>query len=61
MVGFSDFDYAGCVDDNKSTSGYIFMMIEGVVLWKCVKQTVTVSSTMEAQYVACYEDTCHAI
>ena len=26
VVGFRDFDYAGCVDDNKSTSGYIFMM-----------------------------------
>ena len=31
VVGFSDFDYAGCVDDKKSTSGYVFMMAEGVV------------------------------
>ena len=36
-------------------------MVEGVVLWKSVKQTLTVSSTMEAEYVACYEATCHAI
>ena len=28
VVGFSDFDYAGCVDDKKSTSSYIFMMVE---------------------------------
>ena len=28
MVGFSDSDYAGCMDDKKSTSGYIFMMVE---------------------------------
>ena len=26
VVGFSDFDYAGCVNDRKSTSGYIFMI-----------------------------------
>ena len=37
------------------------MMVEGVVLWKSVKQTLTASSTMEAEYVACYEATCHAI
>ena len=61
VVGFSDSDYAGCVDDKKSTSGYICMMAEGAVLWKSVKQTLTASSTIEAEYVTCYEATCHAI
>ena len=28
VVGFSDSDYASCMDDKKSTSGYIFMMAE---------------------------------
>ena len=37
------------------------MMVEGVVLWKSVKQTLAASSTMKAEYVACYEATCHAI
>ena len=32
VVGFSDFDYAGCMDDKKSTSYYTFMMVEGFVL-----------------------------
>ena len=32
VVGFSDSNYAGCMDDKKSTSGYIFMMARGVVL-----------------------------
>ena len=31
VIGFSDSDYASCVDDKKSTSGYIFMMTEGAV------------------------------
>ena len=39
-VGFSDSDYAGCVDDKKSISSYIFMMDKGFVSWKSVKQTL---------------------
>ena len=34
VVGFSDSNYVGCMDDKKSTSGYIFFMIEGAVLVK---------------------------
>ena len=61
VVGFSDSNYVGCMDDKKSTFDYIFMMDEGAVSWKSVKQTLTTSSTIEAKYVACYEATCHAI
>ena len=28
VVGFSDSDYTGCMDDKKSISGYIFMIAE---------------------------------
>ena len=61
VIGFSDSDFAGCVYYKKSTSSYIFMMAEGVVSWKSVKQTLIVSYTMEVEYVECYEATCHAI
>ena len=61
VVGFSNSNYVGCVDDKKSTFGYIFRMAEGVVSWKSVKQTLTTSSTIEVEYVVCYEATCHAI
>ena len=37
VVGFSDSGYAGCVEDKKSTFGYIFMMVEATVSWKSVK------------------------
>ena len=37
VVGFSDLDYTGCVNDKKSTFGYIFMMAKGVVSRKSVK------------------------
>ena len=60
-VGFRDSDFEGYMDDKKSTSGYIFIMAKGVASWKSVKQTLTASSTMEVEYVVCYEATCHAI
>ena len=61
VIDFSDSNYAGCVDDKKFTSCYIFMMAEAAVSWKSVKQTLTASSTMEEEYLTCYEATCHAI
>jgi len=61
IVGYSDADYASCVDDRKSTSGYVFIMSGGAVSWKSVKQTTTATSTMEAEYIACHEATCQAI
>ena len=61
VVGFSDSNYTCYMDDKKSTFDYIFMMAEGAVSWKSVKQTLTASSTMEAKYVACYEATCYSI
>ena len=52
---YSDSDYAK--DDRKSTSGYIFTLAGGAISWKIFKQTVTTSSTMYAEFVACYEAT----
>ena len=61
VIGFSDFDYLGYVDDKKSNSSYIFMMAERAVSWESVKHELIASFTMEVEYVACYEATCHAI
>jgi hypothetical protein len=55
IVGYSDSDYAG--DDRKSTSGYVFTLARGAISWKSCKQTVTTSSIMYAEFVACYEAT----
>ena len=33
----------------------------GAISWKSVKQTLIVTSTMEAEYVACYEATCQVV
>jgi len=61
VIGYSDSDFAGCVDTKKSTSGYIFTLAEGAISWKSSKQSVTASSTMEAEYVACHEATGQAL
>ena len=37
VVRFCDVDFVGCIDDKKSTMGYIFVMAGGVVSWKSVK------------------------
>jgi hypothetical protein len=55
IVGYLDSDYAG--DDRKFTSRYVFTLAGGAISWKSCKQTVTTSSTMYAEFVACYEAT----
>ncbi|WJZ99930.1 hypothetical protein VitviT2T_018335 [Vitis vinifera] len=54
VVGYSDSDFGGCSDDCKSTSGYIFMLAGGAISWKSAKQSLIASSTMYAEFVACY-------
>ncbi|KAL0298745.1 UNVERIFIED_CONTAM: Retrovirus-related Pol polyprotein from transposon TNT 1-94 [Sesamum radiatum] len=61
VVGYSDSNFAGCLDTHKSTSGYIFLLANGAISWKSTKQTITASSTMEAEFVACYEATSQAL
>ena len=55
IEGYSDSDFAGDIDDRKSTSGYVFTLAGGAISWKSSKQTVTASSMMYTEFVACYE------
>ena len=34
VIGYSDSDFAGCVDSNKSTSGYVFLLAGGAIFGK---------------------------
>ena len=52
LVGFSDADYAGDLDDRRSTSGNVFLMSSGPVSWFSKKQAIVTLSTAEAEYVA---------
>ncbi|RLM79074.1 putative gag-pol polyprotein [Panicum miliaceum] len=55
VVGYSDADFADCVDTKKSTSGYVFTLANGAISWKSSKQSLTAASIMQAEFVACYE------
>jgi hypothetical protein len=61
ITGYSDSDFAGCQDSKRSTSGYIYMLAGGAVSWRSAKQTLTASSTMAAEFIACYEASNHGI
>ena len=61
IVGYSDSDFAGCLDSKRSTSGYIFMLAGGAISWKSVKQTLIASSTMEAEFIVYYKASNHGI
>ncbi|WJZ94294.1 hypothetical protein VitviT2T_013168 [Vitis vinifera] len=50
--GFSDSDWAGCVDDMRSTSSYCFNFGFGVFSWSSKKQEVMAQSTTKAEYIA---------
>jgi hypothetical protein len=55
IVGYSDSDFAGCLDTDRSTSGYVFKLAGGAIPWSSSKQTVMTSSMMYVEFVACYE------
>ena len=61
VIGYSDADFAGCVDSRKSMSGYIFKRADGAVSWRSAKQTLTATSTMEAEFVSCFEASSHGV
>ncbi|KAL6183212.1 hypothetical protein ACLB2K_044623 [Fragaria x ananassa] len=61
LLGFTDSDYAGDVEDNKSTSRHVFMMNGGAVAWSSRKQPIVTLSTTEAEFVAVVSCACQAM
>ncbi|MCO5561186.1 hypothetical protein L7F22_014807 [Adiantum nelumboides] len=54
-MGYTDSDYAGDLDNRRSTSGYVFTMARGAVSWRSRLQTCATQSTTKAKYVAASE------
>ncbi|KAK4380916.1 Retrovirus-related Pol polyprotein from transposon RE2 [Sesamum angolense] len=52
LVGYTDSDWAGSVDDMKSTSGYTFSLGSGIFSWASKKQATVAQSLAEAEYIA---------
>ena len=52
LIGYLDFDYAGCRIDQKSTSGGCQLLGRSLVSWQCKKQNSVSLSSAEAEYIA---------
>jgi hypothetical protein len=51
-MAYTDADWAGCIDDRRSTSGAAFYLGECLVSWLSKKQSSVSLSTAEAEYIA---------
>jgi hypothetical protein len=52
LVGYSDADYAGDIEDRKSTSGYTFKYKGCLISWNSSKQKIVSLSSTESEYIA---------
>ena len=51
LAGFMDADFAGNINDWKSTTGWVFMVNGAPVSWALKKQGLVIQSSMEAELV----------
>ena len=58
LAGFTDADWARCVEDRKSTSGCCFSIGSEIVFWFSKKQKSIALSSAEAEYMAANMDAC---
>ena len=61
MMGYTDSDFQTDRDSRKSTSGSVFILNGGAVVWRSIKQSCITDSTMEAEYMAACEATKEAV
>ena len=55
LLGYTDSDFQSDKDSRKSTSGSVFTLGGGAVVWRSIKQSSIADSTMEAEYIAACE------
>jgi hypothetical protein len=55
VVGYVDTNYAGEVDDRRSTTGYVFTLSGGPICWKSTLQSIVAMSTTKAEYMTVAE------
>jgi hypothetical protein len=61
LVGWSDSDYAGDLNDRKSTTGFVFMLGDSAISWSSKKQPIVTLSTTEAEFVATSACACQCV
>ena len=52
LEGYRDANWISDSDEIKSTSGYVFTLGGGAVVWRSSKQSIIARSTMESEFIA---------
>ncbi|GKA17591.1 retrotransposon protein, putative, ty1-copia subclass [Tanacetum coccineum] len=52
---YTDAGYLTDADDLKSQTGYVFVLIGGIVDWKSTKQSIFATSSTDAEYIAVFD------
>ena len=61
LLGFTDSDWAKCLDTRRSVGGHAYTLGSGVISWQAQKQKTVAASSCEAEYGAAFEASKEAI
>jgi hypothetical protein len=61
ILGYTDSDWANCLDTRRSIGGYTFSLGLGTISWNAKKQKTVAASSCEAEYIAGFEAAKEAI
>jgi hypothetical protein len=51
IAGYTDANFAGNVNDRKSSNGYVFLFGGTTIFWLSKKQNYIAKSTVEVEYI----------
>ena len=55
LLGFTDSDWANCLDTRRSVGGHAYTLGSGIVSWQARNQKTVAASSCEAEYTAAFE------